>query len=125
MSENKHTMSELYQWQSLPLSVKVSMTKQRIRDWVNYYGEEGVYVSFSGGKDSTVLLDIARSMYPNIKAMFVDTGFDGISGFPLVFARCGCKPLWSSEIEEFPIAVCKQHFGDEDAGIEGDYRNYL
>lgn len=51
--------------------------------------------------------------------------FDGISGFPLVFARCGCKPLWSSEIEEFPIAVCKQHFGDEDAGIEGDYRNYL
>ena len=76
MSENKHTMSELYQWQSLPLSVKVSMTKQRIRDWVNYYGEEGVYISFSGGKDSTVLLDIARTMYPNLKAMFVDTGLE-------------------------------------------------
>ena len=32
---------------------------------------------------------------------------------------------WASEIEEFPIAVCKKHFGDEDAGIEGDIRDYL
>lgn len=48
------------------------MTKERLREWVNYYGVEGVYVSFSGGKDSTVLLDIARKMYPDIKAMFVD-----------------------------------------------------
>lgn len=51
--------------------------------------------------------------------------FDGISGFPLVFKQCGANPLWSSEIEEFPIAVCKQHFGDEDAGITGDYQKYL
>ena len=28
---------------------------------------------------------------------------------------------FSSEIEEFPIAVLKAHFGDEDAGIEGDF----
>ena len=31
-----------------------------------------MYVSFSGGKDSTVLLDIVRQDYPNVKAMFVD-----------------------------------------------------
>ena len=53
--------------------------------------------------------------------------FDGISGFPLAWARYNgpenCR--WSSEIEEFPIAVCKKHFGDEDAGIEGDIREYL
>ena len=48
------------------------MTKRRIRDWINEYGESGVYVSFSGGKDSTVLLDIVRQDYPNVKAMFVD-----------------------------------------------------
>jgi len=35
-----------------------------------------VYISFSGGKDSTVLLDIARKLYPNIKAMFIDTGLE-------------------------------------------------
>jgi len=46
--------------------------------------------------------------------------FDGISGFPLVFYRCGCRPVWSSEIEEFPIAVAKRHFGDDENGIKGD-----
>jgi 3'-phosphoadenosine 5'-phosphosulfate sulfotransferase (PAPS reductase)/FAD synthetase len=43
---------------------------------VSYYGLEGVYVSFSGGKDSTVLLHIARELYPNIKALYVDTGLE-------------------------------------------------
>lgn len=51
--------------------------------------------------------------------------FDGISGFPFVFKRCGAEPVWSSEIEEFPIAVAKQHFGDDDAGIVGDVSKYL
>lgn len=52
------------------------MTQERIRGWVNEFGEDGVYVSFSGGKDSTVLLHIVRSMYPNVKAVFVDTGLE-------------------------------------------------
>ncbi len=39
--------------------------------------------------------------------------FDGIGGFPLVYSRCGCKPVWASEIEEFPIAVTKIRFGEE------------
>lgn len=51
--------------------------------------------------------------------------FDGISGFCLVFARAGCKPVFSSEIEEYPIAVAKKHFGDDDLGLEGDYERYL
>lgn len=75
---NKHVISDLYQMQSLPLNAKVRMTQWRIREWVDEYGEDGVYISFSGGKDSTVLLDIARKLYPNIKAMFVDTGL----GYP-------------------------------------------
>lgn len=69
---NKHTLSDLYQMQSMPLSAKIRMTKYRIKQWVDKYGEEGVYVSFSGGKDSTVLLDIVRQDYPNIPAVFVD-----------------------------------------------------
>lgn len=39
--------------------------------------------------------------------------FDGIGGFPLVFSRVGCLPVWASEIEEFPIAVTKKRFPEE------------
>ena len=39
--------------------------------------------------------------------------FDGIGGFPLAFERAGCKAVWASEIEEFPMAVTKYHFGEE------------
>lgn len=40
--------------------------------------------------------------------------FDGIGGFPLVFSRCGCEPVWASEIEEFPIAVTRLRFGEDE-----------
>lgn len=70
------TMQDLYQMQGLPLKLKIRMTKERIRQWINTYGEDGVYVSFSGGKDSTVLLDLVRQDYPRVKAVFVDTGLE-------------------------------------------------
>ena len=72
----KHTVSDLYQMQSLPLYIKIRMTQLRIRGWIDKYGEDGVYISFSGGKDSTVLLDIVRKMYPNVLAVFIDTGLE-------------------------------------------------
>ena len=72
----ERTIQDLWQMQGLPLSVKVKMTQQRIRDWVHAYGEDGVYVSFSGGKDSTVLLHLVRELYPNVRAVFVDTGLE-------------------------------------------------
>jgi DNA (cytosine-5)-methyltransferase 1 len=51
--------------------------------------------------------------------------FDGIAGFPYVYIRHGCMPLWTSEIEEYPIAVCKKHFGDADTREVGDIEEYL
>lgn len=44
-------------------------------EWHTYWGGS-VSISFSGGKDSTVLLYIARSIYPKIEAIFVDTGLE-------------------------------------------------
>ena len=70
------TKEELKILQALPLDIKVAKTLQRIREWVQHYGENGVYVSFSGGKDSTVLLHLVRSIYPNVKAVFSDTGLE-------------------------------------------------
>lgn len=71
---NVHTLNDLYQMQSLPLDIKVRMTEQRIKAWINEYGEDGVYISFSGGKDSTVLLNIIREKMgcKDIPAVFVD-----------------------------------------------------
>lgn len=39
--------------------------------------------------------------------------FDGIGGFPLLWEQLNGKGscLWASEIEEFPMAVTKKHFG--------------
>lgn len=71
----RHQSWELAQMQALPLTQKISMTKRRIREWYDIF-EGQVYVSFSGGKDSTVLLHIVRSMYPDVPAAFFDTGLE-------------------------------------------------
>lgn len=63
------------QLQGLPLAAKVQAAKLRIRQWHNHYNGD-VYVSFSGGKDSTVLLHLVRSMYPSVPAVFADTGLE-------------------------------------------------
>ena len=69
---------ELKYLQSLPLERKIEMTAQRIRGWYEYY-DGNVAVSFSGGKDSTVLMHIARNHWMcgyDIKVVFVDTGLE-------------------------------------------------
>ena len=68
-------MDNLLYKQSLPLIDKILLTKHRLREFYNKY-HGNIYISFSGGKDSTVLLDIARQEYPNIEAVFVDTGLE-------------------------------------------------
>ena len=72
---NKHMPYDLAQMQSLPLEVKIRMTKYRIREWYEHW-DGMVYVSFSGGKDSTVLKHIVDSMYDDVPALFVNTGLE-------------------------------------------------
>lgn len=68
--------NELIFLQNLPLEVKILKSQQRIREWVTHFGANGVYISFSGGKDSTVLLHLVRELYPDIEAVFVNTGLE-------------------------------------------------
>ena len=75
MSENMHTAGELKQYQSLPLSVKIRMTQDRIKGWYEAW-DGNVYVSVSGGKDSQVLAHIVKGMYPDVPLVFVNTGLE-------------------------------------------------
>jgi len=54
---------------------KLLLTKMRIQQWYEHWNGQ-VYVAFSGGKDSTVLLHIVRSMYPDVIAVFNNTGLE-------------------------------------------------
>lgn len=75
MSDNKYTSEDLRIMQSWPLERKIQVTQTRIIEW--YQKNDGkVYVSFSGGKDSTVLLDLVRRIYPDVPAVFIDTGLE-------------------------------------------------
>ncbi len=65
----------LRQFQALPLRSKVLMTELRIREWYNHFHGD-VYVSFSGGKDSTVLADLVQKNYPNVPLVFSNTGLE-------------------------------------------------
>ncbi len=70
-----YTNDDLKIMQAWPLERKIRVTQTRIMEWYQHY-EGKVYVSFSGGKDSTVLLDLARRIYPDIEAVFIDTGLE-------------------------------------------------
>ena len=75
VSDNKYTSEDLKIMQSWPLERKIQVTQTRIIEW--YQKNDGkVYVSFSGGKDSTVLLDLVRRIYPDVPAVFIDTGLE-------------------------------------------------
>jgi 3'-phosphoadenosine 5'-phosphosulfate sulfotransferase (PAPS reductase)/FAD synthetase len=66
---------QLRQRQGQPLEIKEQLTANRIKAYYERL-EGNVYVSFSGGKDSTALLHQVRRIYPNVPAVFVDTGLE-------------------------------------------------
>ena len=65
----------LLQYQALPLRAKVSMSYARIREWYDHWDGD-VYVSFSGGKDSTVLANLVHEFYPHVPLVFANTGLE-------------------------------------------------
>ena len=68
---------ELTMLQNLPLNIKIAKSKLRIEEFVRTLGgTDKVYVSFSGGKDSTVLLHLVRSVYPSVEAVYSNTGLE-------------------------------------------------
>ncbi|MGE4442742.1 MAG: phosphoadenosine phosphosulfate reductase family protein [Desulfomicrobium sp.] len=66
---------ELQHRQALPLSEKIAMSLDRIRDWYEAWDGK-VAVSYSGGKDSRVLLELVWSLFPDVPAVFCHTGLE-------------------------------------------------
>ena len=75
MADAVHTAERLKELQALPLERKTLISQTRIIEWYQHYKGD-VCVSFSGGKDSTVLLHLVRQLYPDVKAVFADTGLE-------------------------------------------------
>lgn len=65
----------LRQLQALPLTAKITLAEQRIVEWYEHY-EGKVCISFSGGKDSTVLVDLVHGIYPEVPLVFSNTGLE-------------------------------------------------
>ena len=74
-----HDNLRLKELQAMSLDRKIMTTQARIIEWYNHFNGN-VYISFSGGKDSTVLADIAaqvcRAFNYTLILWFSDTGLE-------------------------------------------------
>lgn len=75
MDNTVHDAQRLKELQALPLDRKIQITQNRIQEWYMHYNGN-VYVSFSGGKDSTVLATLAKQIFPDIPLVFSNTGLE-------------------------------------------------
>ncbi len=107
VNENLKVQSyQLKQRQGLPLECKVNLSLSRIKHWYEQWDGQ-VYVAFSGGKDSTVLLHLVRSLYKNVPAVFVDTGLE----YPEIreFVKTIENVTWLKPAKNFKQVI--EHYG--------------
>ena len=111
--EMKHERWEMEQLQSLGLHVKILMTKQRLRDWLNEYGEDNCYVRMNLSAESLVLLHLVKWIaVGNIKVSFGDTDGHAISPWMASedesglddWLRFGCNHYDTEKPESRPMA---------------------
>lgn len=107
--EMRYTKQDLETMRAWPLERKIRVTQTRLMEWkMKFKGK--IYISFSGGKDSTVLADLAARIYKADKQLnpddsepltlvFVNTGLEypEIQKFVKVFAE------WLRTTYEIPV----------------------
>ena len=69
------TKEKLKELQALSLEEKIQVSTARIIEWYETWGGQ-VYLSNSGGVDSTVLSDLVHRIYPNVPDVYCDTGLE-------------------------------------------------
>lgn len=125
---------EFSQRKYLPYEVKLALSARRIWDWHDYYGGN-VFISFSGGLDSTVLVHMVENVLERkVPKVYVDTGleFQQIREFvrsfdtEILYPECSFRdvildrgyPLVSKEVA---AKIRKLRHGN----LSDRYRNYL
>lgn len=113
---------------SMSLQDKIDMSCEKIESWYDYWNGQ-VYVAFSGGKDSTVLLDIVRNkaLIPDAKeipAVFSDTGLE----FPEIrdFVKTIDNVIWVKPKMQFRDVINKYGYpviSKEQSYFIYEYRN--
>lgn len=84
--------------QGLPHKAKVNMTLSKIRQALNKQKEDKTYykyyISFSGGRDSMVLMDLVHQVNPTIPVVFCNTGVEwpSVKAMGLKYATEVLKP---------------------------------
>lgn len=136
--------AETYPVQNMVVRRLTPLECERLQGFPDGWTDIGDYTDSTGKKRKTsdsarykaignsIALPFWRWMFGRMAAYLPEGAtlgslFDGISGFNVCWARIHgaecCR--WSSEIEQFPIAVTKKHFGDEEAGNEGDFEKFF
>lgn len=85
----KMAMQKLHERRALPLDKKIDLSLERIAEWHDAW-DGAVAVSYSGGKDSSVLLWLVRKIYPDVPAVFCHTGLEYPEVVKLVLATPNC-----------------------------------
>lgn len=67
------TDNELRQRQALDLDSKIKFSIRRISSFLEEYDSDHVYISYSGGLDSTVMRDLVHKVDPSIPSVYLDT----------------------------------------------------
>lgn len=132
--------AETYPVQNMVVRRLTPMECERLQGFPDYWTDIGEWIDEKGKKHKDADSPKYKALGNSIALPFWDwmlrrmarylpegatlgSLFDGISGFNVCWARIHgaecCR--WSSEIEQFPIAVTKKHFGDEKSGETGDW----
>lgn len=75
-SEAKLRSQNIAEMMAKPFEYKKQQSDAKVQEFVDILTLPKVYVSTSGGKDSAVVSDLCKKLYPNIQLYMLDTGLE-------------------------------------------------